>query len=292
LANYSHLPPGPYEFRVIAGNKDGVWNEQGAVLALMLQPHVWQTWWWRSAVGLLVIGGASGLARYVTRRRMLRRLELAEQRHAIERERGRIAKDIHDDLGSSLTRIMMLGERAEDGLGQREDVGVHVRKIVTSARHTVQALDEIVWAVNPENDTLEGLVEYISHYADELFEDTNVGCRLEMPMKLPAFTLSAEVRHDLFLVVKEAFHNVLKHAQATEVRVQVAVGGRTLEILIEDNGCGFEPGGARDGRRGNGLGNMHKRIEGLGGELELSSAPGSGTRLRIKVRLNPERATA
>ena len=103
-------------------------------------------------------------------------------------------------------------------------------------------MDEIVWAVNPENDTLEGLVQYISHYADEFFENTPVSCRLDMPVELPAIVLAAEARHDLFLIVKEAFHNILKHAQASEVRVEVSAQNSVVQIAIEDNGCGFDPG--------------------------------------------------
>jgi signal transduction histidine kinase len=285
FAHYNNVYPGNYRFQVLACNKDGVWNMTGASLAIVLLPHFWQTWWWRGLVGLVVVGGASGTALYVTRRRMQRRLVLFEQRVAIEKERGRIAKDIHDDLGSSLTRIMMLGERAEEDLGRRENLEVHVGKIVSTARRTVQALDEIVWAVNPENDTLEGLVQYISHYADEFFENTSVSCRLEMPEALPAFILPADVRHDLFLVVKEAFNNILKHSQASEIRVRVSGDGMAVVIEIEDNGCGFDPQKNGGGRVGNGLTNMRKRIEGLGGELRLASAPSAGTKLHIKVKV-------
>jgi ligand-binding sensor domain-containing protein/signal transduction histidine kinase len=284
-AHYNNLYPGDYQFRVMACNKNGVWSSQAASLAVNLQPHLWQRGWLRVSAALLVIGAASGLARYSTRKRMQRRLELAEHRHAVERERGRIAKDIHDDLGSSLTRIMMLGERAEDGLEKREDVGVHVQKIVASARNTVQALDEIVWAVNPENDSLEGLIEYLAHYADEFFEETEIHCRLQMPLEIPPLELPAEVRHGLFMVVKEVFHNVLKHARATEVRVQLVLVRERLELQIEDNGCGFEPTQNGSGRQGNGLGNMRKRIGELGGQIEITSEPGAGTRVKISAPL-------
>jgi len=137
-AHYNNVYPGAYRFRVLACNKDGVWNLTGASLAIVLRPHVWQTWWWQGLAAFLVVGGATGAALYVARRRMRRKLELFEQRVAIEKERGRIAKDIHDDLGSSLTRIMMLGERAEEDLGRRENLAVHVGKIVSTARRTVQ----------------------------------------------------------------------------------------------------------------------------------------------------------
>jgi signal transduction histidine kinase len=286
VAHYNNLLPGSYRFKVIACNEDGIWNEAGTTTTVILDPHPWQTWWFRGLAVAGVTGALATAVRYATRRRMQRKLEILEQQHALERERGRIAKDIHDDLGSSLTRIMMLGERAQDDIERRDEAQVHVRKIVDSARATVQSLDEIVWAVNPENDTLDGLVEYISHYADQFFESTNVKCRLEMPVELSPLPLPAEARHDLFLVVKEALNNILKHSGATEARICVAEIGATVEIVIEDNGRGFELNETNAGRKRNGLENMRRRIEGLGGTFGVTSAPGRGTKLTVTARLD------
>jgi len=286
-AYYNHVDPGKYDFRVVACNKDGVWNIRGASVLLNLKPHLWQTWWLQSIVSFSLLGLAGGTGLYITRRRMQRKLELVEQRHAIEKERGRIAKDIHDDLGSSLTRIMMLGERAEEGLDRRENVGVHLNKIVSSARQTVQSLDEIVWAVDPENDSLQGLLDYITHYADEFFEDTNIRCRLDMPIDAPPLSLKAEARHDLFLVAKEAFHNILKHANATEVHVRVRLLNGSLELLISDNGTGFEPQKELAAHKGNGLINMRKRAEAGGGRFSLTSVPGKGTEVILVAPVRP-----
>lgn len=288
-AHYNAVSPGQYTFRVMACNEDGVWNEQGTMLEFELRPHIWQTWWCRAGVALLVIGMVSGVVRYTTRKRLQRKLELLEQRHAVEKERGRIAKDIHDDLGSSLTRIMMLGERAEEGLAKQEEVGVHVGKIVASARHTVQALDEIVWAVNPENDTVEGLVEYLTHYADEFFENSPVRCRLEIPVRMPHYALAAEFRHELFLVIKEAFNNILKHAGASQVRVELGVEDSILQLVIEDDGRGFDPKVVGERRTGNGLGNMRKRVEALGGQITFNS--NKGTRIHISAPLPKAQAS-
>jgi len=285
VAHYNNICPGQYTFRLRTCSRAGMWNKTGAVLELVVLPHVSQTWWWRGGIVLLAIGSAGGTARYVTWRRMRRRLQILEQRHAIERERGRIAKDIHDDLGSSLTRIIMLGQRAEEGLARREEVAPHLRKIIGTARDSVQAMDEIVWAVNPDNDTLEGLVEYLSHYAHEFFENTDVRTRLELPEESPAHPLPADLRHDLFLVVKETFHNALKHAGATEVRVRVSTESGQLVIRIEDNGRGFDPERPVTGRKGNGLCNMRKRLEPHGSRLSLSSSPGQGTRIEITTPL-------
>jgi ligand-binding sensor domain-containing protein/signal transduction histidine kinase len=286
VAYYNNVSPGNYHFRVIACNEDGVWNQIGAQLDIIVLPHYWQTWWFESLIVLLVISTASGTALFATRIKMQRKLALLEQRHAIEKERGRIAKDIHDDLGSSLTRIMMLGERAEEELGRPDHVSNHVRKIVMSARHTVQALDEIVWAVNPENDTLDGLLNYIGHYANEFFENSNVQCRFEMPVELPDLPLPAEVRHNLFLVVKESFNNTLKHSGATQVQVFVSVVDDRVQITIGDNGRGFDLGSVS---AGNGLVNMRKRIEHIGGNIEITSSQDNGTRTVIAIELRPNR---
>jgi ligand-binding sensor domain-containing protein/signal transduction histidine kinase len=283
-AFYDNVSPGRYRFRVIACDKDGVWNESGAALAILLRPHFWQTWWFRTLALAALAGLAGGSARLVTQRKMQRQMELMERQHAIERERGRIAKDIHDDLGASLTRIMLLGLRAENDLAERKEIGVHLKKIVNFSRGTIQAMDEIVWAVNPRNDNLDGLVGYLTEFATQFFQDTRIRCRLQMPVT-PQLTLSTEVRHDLFLVFKEALNNVLKHSQASEVHVEVFHAGSTVNIVIEDNGCGFDMTQGRNGRQGNGLRNMGKRMEALGGRMEITTSPGHGTKLQFAVRV-------
>jgi signal transduction histidine kinase len=290
VAHYSGVGPGSYCFHVVACNKDGVWNEVGISLPLRIRPHVWQRWWFRAlSVGAL-LAVVAGTARAVTKRRMTRRLELLEAQHALEQERGRIAKDIHDDLGSSLTRIMLLATRAEQDLAEHKEIQPHLSKIVAFSRSTIQAMDEIVWAVNPKHDSLEGLVGYLTQYTEQFFEDTAVRCRREMPVSSRSFALPAEVRHDLFLVVKEALNNVLKHSGASEARVEVSTLGESLQIVIHDNGCGFDAGMARPGRGGNGLDNMRRRMESIGGQLEISCTRGCGTRLTLNLRVKQEGA--
>jgi signal transduction histidine kinase len=161
-----------------------------------------------------------------------------------------------------------------------------VNRMVSSARNTVRSMDEIVWAVNPENDTLDGLVAYLSQHVNLFFENTAVNCRLEMPVDLSSAPLSAELRHDLFLVVKEALNNILKHAQASEVRLRVLEDGPTVRIVIQDNGCGFEPNQLGPGRRGHGLGNMRQRMADLDGQFSIVSAPGSGTRIELAAPMD------
>jgi ligand-binding sensor domain-containing protein/signal transduction histidine kinase len=286
VAYYNKVSPGPYQFRVVACNNDGVWNEAGIAVALTLVPHVWQTWWFLALALTTGIAAVAGTAVYWTRRASRRRLARLEQQHALEQERARIARDIHDDLGSSLTHISMLSELAEADKANPQQVETHVRKIADSARQTVRSLDEIVWAVSPENDTWNSLVEYLSEYANEFFAGTAIRCRLEMPMDLPPYPLPSEVRHGLFLVFKEALNNSLKHARASEVRIRVSQNDARVELTISDDGRGFELEKAGAAARGNGLNNMRQRVESLGGSLGIASAPGKGTTLTVGIRLD------
>lgn len=282
-AFYNNVSPGDYRFHVIACNNDGAWNSSGSSVKLSLQPHFWQTWWFSGAAILSGAIAVSGAARFVTRKRLQRELDRLERQHILEKERARIAQDIHDDLGSSLTRIAMLGERAREDLANPAAAETHVGKIVICAHESVRSLDEIVWAVNPAHDTLDSLAEYISHFTNEFFQNTSIQCRLEIPMDLPSYPLPADMRHNVFLAVKEALNNVLKHSQATEVCVRMSESASRVQVLIEDNGCGFD---SRMTGMGNGLGNMRKRLEELGGRFDISSAAGHGAKIKLEIDLS------
>jgi ligand-binding sensor domain-containing protein/signal transduction histidine kinase len=286
---YPYVPPGEYRFRVIACNGDGAWNESGAEISLNVLPHFWQTWWFigLAAVGFVALVGSA--IRYVERRKHQRRLAQLEQERALERERARIAQDLHDDLGSSLARISLLSGLVRADKENPAQVETHAGKIFQSADQTVRALEEIVWAVRPGSDTLQSLVEYIAHFANELFEGNPTRCRLDLPHDLPALALPPDVRHNIFLIVKEALTNALKHAGAKEVRVQAKAAGSTIEIVVEDDGKGFAPSITPAADKRNGLGNMRQRAATMGGQLDLQSAPGSGTSVRLTVNLALDR---
>lgn len=243
----------------------------------------WQTWWFRSAVvfGLLAMVGIT--TRMVERRKYLRQLQVAEQESALERERTRIAQDLHDDLGSSLTRISLLSGLLRADKENPAQVESHATKLALAADQTVRALEEIVWAVRPGSDTLQSLVEYIAHFAKELFDGNGAHCRLDFPDNLPDQHLPPELRHNIFLIVKEALTNAFKHAHAKEVLVQAKAGDDFLEFIVADDGAGCRlPSSPEAGPR-NGLGNMQRRAQAIGGALQMESQPGKGTRVGIKV---------
>jgi signal transduction histidine kinase/ligand-binding sensor domain-containing protein len=288
---YNYLPPGDYRFRVIACNNDGVWNEAGAALGVTVLPHFWQTWLFKALAYLGGAAGAGGLVWVEARRRHRRKLELFERQHALERERARIAKDIHDDLGASLTRITMLTQSAHQDLQQPQAAAGHLKGIYSTARELTRAMDEIVWAVNPKHDTLDSVATYLVRFAQEFLAPAGIRCRLEMPVRLPAWTLTAEVRHNLFLAFKEALHNVVKHADASEVRISLEPQSASFALSVEDNGRGFVESeaaqqAALSGDRlggGNGLENMRRRMAEVGGTCALETAPGKGTKVKFLV---------
>ena len=284
-AFYGYVPPGQYHFHVTACNSDGVWNEAGASLALTVLPHFWQTWWFMGLAALGVLVSVGGGVRMVEKRKHYDRLKHLEQERALERERARIARDLHDDLGSSLARISLLSGLARADRNNPAQLETHVTKISQSADDTVRALEEIVWAVRPGSDSLQSLVEYIAHFANELFEHAATRCRLDLPHDLPARPLPPEVRHDIFLIVKEALTNVLKHARAGEVRVQAKVSADVLEILVQDDGQSFNAETPFTEGTRHGLGNMRRRAEAMGATLIVQSMPSKGSSVRLTVTL-------
>jgi signal transduction histidine kinase len=203
------------------------------------------------------------------------------QREAALEERTRIARDLHDELGASLTQISLLSDRPEDEVPS--ELQGNARKIAATAREMAQSLDEIVWAVNPEHDRLEGLVEYLTQSADDFLEDTPIRSRLKLPANLPRGTVPADVRHQLFLAFKEALNNAVKHAAASEIEIEFAAEPGRFQILIADNGVGFDPACPRAG--GSGLNNMRRRLEAIGGQFELSSRQQQGTRIKMGIPL-------
>jgi ligand-binding sensor domain-containing protein/signal transduction histidine kinase len=278
-ASYPKLLPGTYQFQVTACNEDGVWNSHPASLTLIVQPSLWQKGWFRGLLALGLLGAIAGLVYYFSTQKLQRQVTLLRQQEALEHERSRIARDLHDQLGANLTQVALLAEMAESDKNLPEEVEDHAKQITQTARETTKALDEIVWAVNPSNDTLEGLVNYSGKYAQEYFALAALRYRVDIPSQLPDVTLPPEVRHNVFLAFKESVNNVVKHAQATEVNVRLRLDATHFALEIEDNGKG--PAGAEQKSGRNGLRNMRKRMEDIGGSFTFGPAPVKGTLVRL-----------
>jgi ligand-binding sensor domain-containing protein/signal transduction histidine kinase len=299
--HYGHLTYGRYTFQVQAGSADG-WGKKVAAFSFLIPTPAWRSEWALTIYVLAAVGLVAATARMASNRRLRRRLVVLAQQQATERERIRIAKDMHDEIGSKLTKISFMSERAKGELQGQEPVAHKLNAIASTSRDLLQSLDEIVWAVNPHNDTLEHLAAYLGHYATEYLQNTAVECELHIPQRLPYHPLSAEARHNLFLAFEEALNNALKHAHASCIRVDMLVGQRQFEIRIEDNGCGFDAetivsanhdSGMLVGKRiGNGLRNLQQRLADVGGKCSVHSEPGHGTMVSLNVPLGAAPAQA
>jgi signal transduction histidine kinase len=284
VARYARLPPGDYEFVVEARIAGAAGTSARVSLPIIVVAAWWQTLWFRAALVILCLLLAAVAARAWSHRRLRAKLADLEQATALERERARIAQNIHDDLGAGLTRISLLTQASEvaDGRGQLD-------KIYRTVSGLTQSMDAIVWAVNPKNDNLESFANYLVEFAQGFLTDAEIRCRVILPEVLPPLTLPAQFRHDLFLSCKEALNNAVKHARATEVTVQLGDEGGKLVVRISDNGRGLTAAEATGGRRGakNGLRNMQSRLAGLGGVCEITSSD-IGTVVTLTAPLSAE----
>lgn len=276
-ATYAQITPGHYLFQVIACNSDGVWNETGAALKLTVVPYWWETAWFQVTGTLSAAGLFSSFILIGWRRRHKRQIELLKMQQATERERARIARDIHDDLGATLTQIVMLSDLSGTAGPTREGLG----KIHQVALGMTQTMDGIVWAVNPRHDRFDHLAMYLDAYAQEFIDASGLESRVDFPSPLPHHPISAQVRHDLFLAFKEALNNLVRHADARQVRIDLTLHADGFSLKVEDDGKGFLLDAGSNA--GNGLANMSSRLAAVGGKCTVDSTPGRGTQVVFEI---------
>jgi signal transduction histidine kinase len=246
-----------------------------------IQPRFWQR---KSFMGLMMgalLVVVAGTVRLSERRRAQRQIRRLEQESAVAAERTRIARDIHDELGSSLTKISKLAETMEQQGEKQTQVMALSKAISSTARDTVQTMDEIVWALNPKNDTLKEIANYLVFFTEDFLRPSGIACCLDATLSLPRIPVTAEVRHNIFMVVKEALNNAVKHAKAKEIRFGLNYADNKLTVEIADDGRGF---GIRNKPAvGNGLEFMQKRMSAIGGQFHLKCEPGRGTTVRLEL---------
>lgn len=286
-ALYPRLPAGRYNFRVLASNDAGVWNETGASLGVIVSPFFWQTWWFRMGVLLIFTATVIAIVRFVSFQRLRSKLRLAEQRAALLQERTRIARDIHDDLGGSLAHIKLLSEFAAQNQAAPDATKTQLRQITAKTQQMLKSLDETIWAVNPRNDTLADLISYMGKHAVEFLRAAGLPCRLDLPDNPPEIPVTSEVRHHIFLTVKEALTNVVRHSAARNVLICATIEDAVLRVIIEDNGQGFDC--VPDDALADGIRNMRQRVSSVGGTFRIESRTGIGTRIELAVAVRRSR---
>jgi ligand-binding sensor domain-containing protein/signal transduction histidine kinase len=276
--NFSQLSPGNYWLRIRAGE-----NSPEKKIFIQIIPAWWQTKWFRWFVIISVLAILFFGIRYYLSFRYRQRIAVLERQHEIENIRMRISRDIHDEIGSGLTKIKLMSRN----LSKTKEESVMketTAKISTASDELIQNLGEIVWTVNPANDTLENVFAFVRNYVSKLF-DENPEIRLKLdftsPEKIPHVSINPEVKRNLLLIIKEALTNIFKHAHPTEVSVEFRADNSKLELQVRDNGKGIQKEGEND--FGNGLKNMRKRAESIHAEFTFESSPEKGTSISLNI---------
>ena len=279
-ASYTNLPPGNYTFMVKAQSPEGTWN-MPTRLSVIIKPPYWQTWWFYGLEAILGVAFVACIVRVYTSRKLSRQKNQLDKLRAISEERARIASDMHDDLGSGLTSIRLLSEIAVLKSGDEHVAKAEISKIAKAASDLSEHLREIIWTMNTRNDKLEDLIIYIRSYSVSFFDDSTIEFQFNRPATIPDLLVNGELRRNIFLCVKEALNNIMKHAKATEASLTFSIYDNKLIVEIKDNGIGIN--NAQNNKFGNGLSTMKERLAKFGSSLEIE--PTNGTKLVFKISL-------
>jgi signal transduction histidine kinase len=274
----ANLAPGSYQFLVRAVNADGVVSETPASFSFTILSPVWWRWWFLTLVATMF-----GLVGYtVYRYRVSQLLKL-------ERMRTRIATDLHDDIGSSLSQIAILSEVSRQRLGEEQNgVGESLAQIANTSRDLVDSMGDIVWAINPRRDRLSDLAQRMREFAGDVFTSLEIEFSFRAPAGGLEVRLDPGVRRQLYLIFKEAVNNAARHSRCTQTEIELDVAQGRLLLHVRDNGRGFDPNGdAATNRNGNGLASMRERARALGGEIEIISQANLGAAVKLNLPLTP-----
>lgn len=273
-ATYINVPSGSYTFRAIAPGDDGK-SVASLAVPFTIRPPFWRSPWFWPLIAASGVGIVASFIYSQGRKRGRRRLRALHLQKALADDRARIARDMHDDLGTRITLLTMnsalIGRDMEENPQRARE---HLAKLNSAARNLVTAMDDLVWAVDPVNDTLNRLGIFIARTVEEMFRDAPIRCRFNIPPVLPELPLSSDFRHHIALAVRECLHNILRHAGPCEANLVLIWEDPELTITISDNGRGFDPAAPESG---NGLSNMVKRLEEIHGSCTITSEPGTGT---------------
>ncbi|MCD6012838.1 MAG: histidine kinase [Flavipsychrobacter sp.] len=272
---YSNLRPGEYTFMLKASNNEGVWNEEPLTMKIIIHPPFWETWWFRLLSVIVAVAVAVLSIRLYVRQKVRARTRELEKQQLLYKERLRISKDVHDDLGSGLSKISLMAELAKKKVAGDANLKEDIQHISSTSKELVDNMRDLIWVLNPENTTLEQLVARLREYCADYLEHMPIDVTLRFPDIVPQMRILREAQRNIFLTSKEAINNCIKHAQANQISISLAVDNNLLNIRVQDNGKGFDMTHLKG--RGNGLRNMKQRIEQIGGAFNIASVPGNTT---------------
>ncbi len=284
IATYTNLDPGEYTFRVKASNNDGIWNEKGVSLRIIITPPYWQTWWFRSIMILSLALILGGIVYYVSTSRLKKRLAEVQKQREIEAVRARISRDIHDDVGAGLSKIALMSEMGKINSAENAETNLRFGQLSKTASEMIDSLHEIIWAINPKHDTLRSFFGYVRSFTFDFFENTGINYTIDFPPEVEDIHLTPEFRRNIFMIVKETFNNIIRHSKAKNVHLDFSVSGNDFLFKIQDDGIGL--GKQTESEFGNGLINMQQRAESLNCTFSINDAPIKGVLVTISGKLN------
>jgi ligand-binding sensor domain-containing protein/signal transduction histidine kinase len=284
VAHYSKLPPDKYKFRVAVAGSDGKWHESPRTIALRVVPRIWEIRWVQVLASALLISAFGVGVTWNQRRKLRLKLERMELQQSLERERRRIARDLHDELGARLTSIALQGDLAMRGEEISPAAKTEIGSLAARVRQLINATDEVIWTTDPGNDSLPNLAEFLCDYIERFLTPAGIRYRLDVPSDLPPVPVQSQTRHQFLLAVKETLNNTVRHSGAKLLMVRLEIVDDTLSLAISDNGVGFDVEHSRPG--GNGLANIRNRMGSVGGRAEIVSAPGAGTTTTLLMPLH------
>jgi signal transduction histidine kinase len=290
-AHYTDIDPGEYTFRVRGTNNDGVWNMVGTSVRIIITPPWWATVWFRGFALFVFVGSIAVGAWYISRRKLNARIDELERQKSIleerQRTRDKIARDLHDDVATTISSISLYAEMMHQRTKKRRiDLEEAVKKISSLSSDAKQAMEEVVWSLSPKNDTLNNLVDRMGDVAAQWCSDHSLQCHLAFCIIPSNIIIPEEIRKNVYLIFKEAMNNILKHSNADAVELISWVENEFFYLTIRDNGKGLSPVSSKKTTiGGNGMLNMEMRAKSIGAELIIASEKNKGTSISVIVKI-------
>lgn len=269
---------------IVAAFGSKPWTQTPENIEMIPPAQPVQIYFWQTSAFQITLLVVCGLVILISLGLMAQLALHRQERWLLQQERSRIARDIHDDLGSRMTQLVLRGEVAQSELPEESETRAELHSICEQARGLLSSMDEILWAVNPRRDTLRDFTSYVCGYAQEFFKHTPIQCFFDVDPEMSSAPLDLPLRRSLLMAIKETFNNALKYSDAATIKVEIRWQRQTLVVVVTDDGCGFDPAKLNSER--NGLANMSQRMKELGGTCTVHSAPGKGCRTVFSIPLS------
>jgi ligand-binding sensor domain-containing protein/signal transduction histidine kinase len=279
---YSQLPPGSYRFRVKAANRQGNWSKTPAQIFLVIERPFWMKTWFYVLIAVLAIGFITIIVNYFSTVRIRNKLAILERQREISLIHSRISADLHDDIGTGLSKLAMLSDTLVMKANGNTEISRRLKKLSANARQLIDQLRVIVWTLNPQYDHLDSLVSYIHQQAGDYLDNSPLKASFTIPETIPSLTVTPEFKRNIHCTLMEVLHNAVKHSGSLEIFIKMEFTDNWLSITIRDNGKGFDP--EKIAGFGNGLHFIRKRMEDIGGSADIRTTEGSGTTIILNAK--------